>query len=170
MRADFKFVTIVTVGNGKVTRWTEYFDTKPLKPRERTHLYPISRRSPYWEGTVQAGVSEFMVYNHTCFPLVYQHSPSEEYAALMERVTLWDVGCERQTKLRGPDALRFAQYLTTRDLSKLKIGDCKYTSFQALRRCPSGSKLGFARMRARCVLPRIAISTKSPGLTRSAFR
>jgi glycine cleavage system aminomethyltransferase T/ketosteroid isomerase-like protein len=127
MRADFKFVAIVTVANGKVTRWSEYFDTKPLKPRERTHLYPISRRSPYWEGTVQAGVSEFMVYNHTYFPLVYHHSPSEEYAALTERVTLWDVGCERQTELRGPDALRLVEYLTTRDLSKFKVGDCKYT-------------------------------------------
>jgi aminomethyltransferase len=127
VRLDFKFVAIVTVSDGRVTRWSEYFDTKPLKPRERTHLYPISRRSAYWEGTVDAGVSEFMVYNHTYLPLVYHHSPAEEYAALTERVTLWDVGGERQTELRGPDALRFAQYLTTRDLSKLKVGDCKYT-------------------------------------------
>jgi len=126
-RLDFKFVAIVTVSDGKITRWSEYFDTKPLKPRERTHLYPISRRSPYWEGTVEAGVSEFMVYNHMYFPLIYHHSPAEEYAALTERVTLWDVGCERQTELRGPDALRLSQYLTTRDLSKLKVGDCKYT-------------------------------------------
>jgi glycine cleavage system aminomethyltransferase T len=42
-------------------------------------------------------------------------------------VTLWDVGAERQTEIRGPDALKFAQYLTTRDLSKLNPGDCKYT-------------------------------------------
>jgi glycine cleavage system aminomethyltransferase T/ketosteroid isomerase-like protein len=126
-RLDFKFVVTVTVSDGKVTHWSEYFDTKPLKPRERAHLYPISRRSPYWDGTVDAGVSEFMVYNHTYFPLIYHHSPAEEYVALTERVTLWDVGCERQTELRGPDALRFAQYLTTRDLSKLKRGDCKYT-------------------------------------------
>lgn len=127
MRLDFKFVAIVEVKDGKVARWSEYFDTKPLKPRERTHLYPISRRSPYWDGAVAAGVSEFMVYNHTYFPLIYHHSPSEEYTALTERVTLWDVGCERQTELRGPDAVKFAQYLTTRDLSKLKVGDCKYT-------------------------------------------
>ena len=61
------------------------------------------------------------------FPLVYHHSPAEEYVALTERVCLWDVGCERQTELRGPDAVRFADYLTTRSLAKLKIGDCKYT-------------------------------------------
>ena len=127
VRLDFKFVAVATVADGQVTHWSEYFDTKPLKPRERTHLYPITRRSPYWDGTVEAGVSEFMVYNHTYFPLVFHHSPAEEYAALTERVTLWDVGCERQTELRGPDAVRLADYLTTRNLSKLKLGDCKYT-------------------------------------------
>lgn len=127
VRLDFKFVAIATVIDGKITHWIERFDTKPLKPRERTHLYPITRRSPYWDGTVEAGVSEFMVYNHTYFPLIFHHSPSEEYTALTERVTLWDVACERQTELRGPDAVRLADYLTTRDLSKLKVGDCKYT-------------------------------------------
>lgn len=126
-RLDFRFAVVVETSGGKVSRWSEYFDTKPLKPRERTRIYPITRRSPYWDGSEQAGVSEFMIYNHTYFPLIYHHSPSEEYAALTERVTLWDVGCERQTELRGPDAVRFADYLTTRDLSKLKPGDCRYT-------------------------------------------
>jgi glycine cleavage system aminomethyltransferase T/limonene-1,2-epoxide hydrolase len=126
-RLDFKFVVIVETANGKITRWSEYFDTKPLKPRERARIYPITRRSPYWDGTVQAGVSEFMVYNHMYFPLIYHHSPAEEYVALTERVTMWDVGCERQTELRGRDSLNFAQYLTTRDLSTIEPGDCKYT-------------------------------------------
>ncbi len=127
IRLDFRFVATVKISEGKIVRWAEYFDTKPLKPRERTHLYPISRRSAYWDGAANAGVSEFMVYNHTYMPLVYHHSPAEEYAALTERVTLWDVGGERQTQIRGADAIRFAQLLTTRDLSKLKVGDCKYT-------------------------------------------
>jgi aminomethyltransferase len=126
-RLDFKFVAVAVVENGKVARWTEYFDTKPLKPLERTRIYPITRRSPYWQGTEEAGVSEFMIYNHVYFPLVYHHSPAEEYAALTERVTLWDVGCERQTEIAGPDAVAFASHLTTRDLAKLKPGDCRYT-------------------------------------------
>jgi glycine cleavage system aminomethyltransferase T/ketosteroid isomerase-like protein len=126
-RLDFRFAVVVAAAGGKIVRWSEYFDTKPLKPRERSRLYPIARRSVYWQGTVSAGVSEFMVYNHTYMPLAFHHAPIEEYAALTERVTLWDVGAERQTEIRGPDALAFAQYLTTRDLSKLNIGDCKYT-------------------------------------------
>jgi aminomethyltransferase len=126
-RLDFKFAAVVEMENGKVSRWSEYFDTKPLKPRERTRIYPITRRSPYWEATERAGVSEFMVYNHTYFPLIFHHSPAEEYVALTERVTLWDVGCERQTEIRGPDALRLADYLTTRDLARLQTGGCRYT-------------------------------------------
>lgn len=126
-RVDFKFVAVVEAVDGRIARWTEYFDTKPLKPLERTRIYPIARRSPYWEGAIAAGVAEFMTYNHMYFPLVYHHSPAEEYAALTERVTLWDVGCERQTELRGPDARRFAQYLTTRDIAELPVGGCKYT-------------------------------------------
>jgi glycine cleavage system aminomethyltransferase T/limonene-1,2-epoxide hydrolase len=126
-RLDFKFVAVVELANGKVVRWSEYFDTKPLKPRERSRIYPMTRRSPYWEGAVRAGVSEFTSYNHMFFPLIYHRSPADEYVALTERVTLWDVGCERQTELRGSDAIRLAQYLTTRDLGRLKPGDCKYT-------------------------------------------
>jgi glycine cleavage system aminomethyltransferase T/limonene-1,2-epoxide hydrolase len=123
----FKFVVVAEVANGRIVRWSEYFDTKPLIPSRRARLYPIHRRSPYWEGSVKAGVMDFMVYNHMYFPLIYRHSPAEEYIALTERVTLWDVGCERQTELRGVDALKLAQYLTTRDLSTMSTGDCKYT-------------------------------------------
>jgi len=126
-RLDFKFIAIVMVSGGKIVRWTEYFDTRPLKHRERTHLYPISRRSAYWQGTAEAGCSAFMVYNHTYMPLAYHHAPAEEYAALTERVTLWDVGAERQTEIRGPEALALAELLTTRELAKLKVGDCRYT-------------------------------------------
>ena len=126
-RLDFRFVAVIEMKDGKIARLSEYFDTRPLKPRDRARIYPNTRRSPYWAGVEQAGVSEFMVYNHMYFPLIYHHAPVEEYAALTERATLWDVGCERQTEIRGPDALRFADYLTTRDLSKLKTGDCRYT-------------------------------------------
>jgi glycine cleavage system aminomethyltransferase T len=126
-RLDFRFVIVLEVQYGAITRYSEYLDTRPLRPLERTRLYPITRRSPYWEGTERAGVAEFMIYNHMFFPLVYKHSPAEEYVALTDRVTLWDVGCERQTEIKGPDALKFVDYITTRDLSKTKTGTCKYT-------------------------------------------
>jgi aminomethyltransferase len=68
-----------------------------------------------------------MVYNHMYMPIAYGRDPALDYRALTEAVTLWDVGAERQTELRGPDALRLADYLCTRDLRELAVGKCRYT-------------------------------------------
>jgi len=76
---------------------------------------------------VALGAIEFMVYNHTYMPLDYGRDPREDYDALVERVTLWDVGAERQAELRGPDALSFADYLSPRRLDDLPVGGCRYT-------------------------------------------
>jgi glycine cleavage system aminomethyltransferase T len=90
-------------------------------------LHYTVRRSPYFSRTLELGAVEFMVYNHMYMPLDYGRDPREDYDALVERVTLWDVGAERQTELRGRDALRFADFLAPRDLSGLEVGDCRYT-------------------------------------------
>ena len=127
VRADFRFAMIVEMRGGRIARLAEYLDTKKVKPWERQRLYPIARLSPYFEGTVDAHVSEFMTYNGMYFPIIYSRPPAEEYAALTERVTMWDVGCERQTEIRGPDALKFADYLATRNLATMATGACRYT-------------------------------------------
>jgi glycine cleavage system aminomethyltransferase T/ketosteroid isomerase-like protein len=127
VRADFRFAMIVEMRDGRIARLAEYLDTKRVKPWERQRLYPIARTSPYFQGTVEAGVSEFMTYNGMFFPIIYSRTPAEEYVALTERVTMWDVGCERQTEIRGPDALNFADYLATRNLLTMKTGGCRYT-------------------------------------------
>jgi glycine cleavage system aminomethyltransferase T len=93
----------------------------------RPPLHPNVRRSPYFAETERAGCSEYMVYNHMYMPIAYGRDPEVDYRALTEAVTLWDVGAERQTELRGPDALRLADYLCTRDLSGLAPGKCRYT-------------------------------------------
>ena len=59
------------------------------------------RRSPYFERTLAAGAIGFMVYNHTYMPIDYGRDPLEEYRAITQGVTLWDVGAERQAQLRG---------------------------------------------------------------------
>ena len=41
-------------------------------------------------------------------------------------MTLWDVGAERQTELRGPDALPLADYLSPRDPT-MAAGDCRFS-------------------------------------------
>lgn len=93
----------------------------------RQNLSYLSRRSPYFERTIAEGALEWGVYNHTYMPFVYDNDLKAEYDAIVDGVTLWDVGAERQAELRGPDALKFADYLAPRDLSKLPVGGCKYS-------------------------------------------
>jgi aminomethyltransferase len=53
-------------------------------------------------------------------------SPEDEYWSLVNDVTIWDVSCERQIEITGPDAARFVQYLTPRNVSKCRVGRCLY--------------------------------------------
>jgi aminomethyltransferase len=89
-------------------------------------LHYTVRRSPYFARTLALGAVEFMVYNHMYMPLDYGRDPREDYDALIERVTLWDVGAERQTELRGPDAVRLADWLAPRNLLDLPVGGCRF--------------------------------------------
>jgi glycine cleavage system aminomethyltransferase T len=98
-----------------------------VSARVRHPLHPNVRRSPYFERTERAGAVEYIVYNHMYMPLDYGRDPEQDYRALTERVTLWDVGAERQTELRGKGALDLADYLCTRDLSELAVGGCRFT-------------------------------------------
>jgi aminomethyltransferase len=50
----------------------------------------------------------------------------EEYWKLLNDVTIWDVGVERQLEITGPDAFKFTNLLTPRDLSECKVGQAKY--------------------------------------------
>ena len=83
------------------------------------------RRSPYWERTVEAGCTSWDLYNHMLIPTLYDDDELE-YRQLLEHVTLWDVAVERQVEITGPDAARFAQLLTCRDLSTCEVMQAKY--------------------------------------------
>jgi aminomethyltransferase len=52
--------------------------------------------------------------------------PLTEYTALVEGVTIWDVACERQIEIVGPDAGRFLQMLTPRNISACQVNRCRY--------------------------------------------
>ena len=84
-----------------------------------------TRLSPYFEATGAAGVQAFTVYNKMLLPTVYK-SAEADYWPIINSVSMWDVAVERQVELKGPDALALATLMTPRDLTKLKIGQCKY--------------------------------------------
>ena len=83
------------------------------------------RKSPYFDSTVKWGATGFSVYNHMYIPRDFG-SPEQNFWNLIEKSILCDVAVERQVEITGPDAFKFTQLLTPRDLSKLAIGQCKY--------------------------------------------
>lgn len=83
------------------------------------------RKSPFFEATRRAGCDAFSVYNHTYMPLYFE-DPEADYWHLVRDVAVWDVACERQVRVTGPDAYAFVRRLTPRNLSKLAVGQAKY--------------------------------------------
>ncbi len=83
-------------------------------------------RSTPWSSRVEAaGVLSYTVYNHMLLPTQFR-GVEDDYEHLRRSVQVWDVGCERQVEIVGPDADRLAQLLTVRDLREMVIGRCGY--------------------------------------------
>jgi dimethylsulfoniopropionate demethylase len=84
-----------------------------------------TRRTPFSDRVEAAGVKAYTVYNHMLLPTVFR-SVEEDYRHLKTHVQVWDVGCERQVEIAGPDAARLVQMMTPRDLGKAVVGQCLY--------------------------------------------
>ena len=83
------------------------------------------RKSPYFDATVRWGATGFSVYNHMYIPRDFG-DPEQNFWNLINTAILCDVSVERQVEITGPDAFKFIQLLTPRDISNLAIGQCKY--------------------------------------------
>lgn len=83
------------------------------------------RKSPYFDATVRWGAKGFSVYNHMYIPRDFGN-PEQNFWNLVNEAILCDVAVERQVEITGPDAAKFVQTLTCRDLSKMAVGQCKY--------------------------------------------
>ncbi|MCE2523394.1 MAG: dimethylsulfoniopropionate demethylase [Rhodobacteraceae bacterium] len=83
------------------------------------------RRTPFWDRVERAGVQVVSIYNHMLMPCMFE-SPEEDYRHLKGHVQVWDVSCERQVRLRGPDAQRLAQMMTPRWVGDMDAGQCLY--------------------------------------------
>lgn len=93
-----------------------------------TPLITFSRRlreTPFTDRILAGGAKSLTVYNHTLLPSWFR-SLEEDYWHLVENVQVWDVSCERQVQLQGPDATKLVQWMTPRDLSKAEEDQCFY--------------------------------------------
>ena len=52
--------------------------------------------------------------------------PEQNFWNLINEAILCDVAVERQVQIKGPDATKFVQMMTPRDISNMKVGQCKY--------------------------------------------
>ena len=98
--------------------------TQNQSKKPRLYSYRI-RKSPYFEATERYGCRAYTTYNNMYLPLVYRDLVSD-YWHIKKGVTLWDVGCQRQVEITGPDAFKFLQQLTPRNLTNFEVGQCRY--------------------------------------------
>lgn len=83
------------------------------------------RKSPYWEATERYGCQSYDIYNHMLIPGWYTDLV-EEYWHIVTHVALWDVAVERCLEITGPDAHRFTNTLTPRNLDRCAVGQARY--------------------------------------------
>jgi len=91
----------------------------------RIHMYTRIRKSPYFYASRRHGVQSYTVCNRMYHPRHYD-DPIAEYWRLVNDVTMWDVGVERQVEITGPDAFTLTNMLTPRDLTKCAVKQCKF--------------------------------------------
>ncbi len=84
-----------------------------------------TRSTPFTSRVEAAGVKGYTVYNHMLLATQFD-SYEADYWHLCEHVQVWDVSCERQVAIVGPDAYQLVQLMTPRDLRKAKVGRCFY--------------------------------------------
>lgn len=84
------------------------------------------RRTPYTDRVEAAGVRGFSVVNHMLLPKAFQPTVEQDYWHLREHVQVWDVSCQRQVQIQGPDATRLVQWMTPRNIGKARVGQCMY--------------------------------------------
>ena len=83
------------------------------------------RKSPFFEATIQWGAKAFSVYNHMYIPRDFG-DPEQNFWNLVDHAILCDVAVERQVEIAGPDAKKFVQMMSPRNLSNMEVGQCKY--------------------------------------------
>jgi len=88
-------------------------------------------KGPYFHLSQEAGSWCYSVYNKIYHPRAYippeEGGSMMEYKYLTEQVTMWNVAVERQVCVKGPDAGKFVDYVTTRKPTEIcPVGKCKY--------------------------------------------
>ena len=98
--------------------------TKPHKGATIA-IQPRIRKGAFFDAAWRHGCRKFSVYNRTYISSTFS-DPTDEYWNVTKNVAIWPVMGERQIEISGKDAARFVQLLTSRDMSKCSVNQCKY--------------------------------------------
>ena len=98
--------------------------TKPHKGATLA-IQPRIRKGAFFDASWRHGCRKFSVYNRTYISSTFS-DPTDEYWNVTKNVAIWPVMGERQIEIRGKDAAKFVQFLTSRDMSKCAVNQCKY--------------------------------------------
>src|SRR5207244_12028342 len=99
-------------------------------------------KSPLFRVFRQLGASSFLWYNHILHAVDFEgQTKDQEYWAIRNGATLWDVGVERPVEIEAPGGFALMDRFTPRDRRKCAICHCKYTPICAGNGCVSNDSL-----------------------------
>jgi len=76
--------------------------------------------------TVRALGAEMGEWNDMAVAFGFPNDPHLEHDAIRETVGMWDTSALTKIQVRGPDALAAIDYLVTRDMTRIKVGQSAY--------------------------------------------
>ena len=94
-----------------------------------SHNLSMSRRirqTPFTNKAEEHGVSGFTIVNRMLLPKAFKKSIEEDYWHLNSNVQIWDVSCQRQVQITGPDSEKLVQLMTPRSIKNMNVGKCFY--------------------------------------------
>ncbi|MCP4984098.1 MAG: aminomethyl transferase family protein [Gammaproteobacteria bacterium] len=83
-------------------------------------------RTSALDATVRALGAEMGEWNNMAVAFSFPNDPHLEHNAIRENLGMWDTSALTKIQLRGPDALAAADYLVTRDMTRIKVGQSAY--------------------------------------------
>ncbi|MEM7426710.1 MAG: glycine cleavage T C-terminal barrel domain-containing protein [Pseudomonadota bacterium] len=89
------------------------------------NFQPRIRKGAFFDAAWKHGCRTYSVYNRTYISSTFSDALTE-YWNVINNVGIWPAMGERQIEVTGPDAQRFVQYLTPRNMTKCAVNQCKY--------------------------------------------
>ena len=78
------------------------------------------------DATVRALGAEMGEWNNMAVAFGFPNDPHLEHDAIRETLGMWDTSALTKIQLRGPDALTAVDYLVTRDMTRIQVGQSAY--------------------------------------------